>query len=215
MKQCIVSIWALVMAASTGFPQSPTGHYEGAVSRDGSIQLVQADFDTIDGKITGTYDIPELMDFEVPIQECHWAHDTLMLNLNYGNFFCRYFPLTDQITGISEKWQPKLRLHLKKEARRVEHFRREEITFLNKAVRLAGVLFKPNVTAACPFVVLIHGSGSVDRNSAYYHSLGYILAENGIGVLLYDKRGCGRSGGNLDSASLWDLADDAWRHYVS
>jgi len=189
--------------------QVPFGHYAGAVSRDGSVQLVSVDLDTVGGKLAGTLDIPELMDYEIPIPPATWRHDTLVLWVNYGNFFCRYFPSTDEITGISEGWQPKIRLHLKKADRQLPHFRREEITFRNKDVRLGGVLFIPLAKPAPPFAVLIHGSGEVDRNSDYYHSLGYALAEKGIGVLLYDKRGCGKSGGDWKTATMQDFANDA------
>jgi uncharacterized protein len=209
MKIFIAAFSAFVFVVASVRAQNPTGHYEGAVSRDGSVQLVKADFVTIDGKLTGTYDIPELMDFDVRIPPGEWKQDTLLLNLNYGNFFCRYFPSTDEITGISEDWRPKLRLHLKKIGSKEEHFTREEVIFPDKKIRLAGVIFRPNGSGPCPFVVLIHGSGNVDRNSAYYHSLGFTLAEHGIGVLLYDKRGCGKSEGNAASSTMWDLADDA------
>ncbi len=39
--------------------QYSVGHYEGAATRDESVQLVQADFDTSGGKLTGTFDILE------------------------------------------------------------------------------------------------------------------------------------------------------------
>jgi pimeloyl-ACP methyl ester carboxylesterase len=189
--------------------QLPVGHYEGAVSRDGSVQLVRADLDTTGGRISGTFDIPELMDFEVSIPPATWRDDTLVLWLNYGDFLCRYFPATDEMTGISEQWQPKIRLHLKKGGSKVVHFQREDVSFDDGEIHLAGILFKPVSITPIPFVVLIHGSGNVDRNSPSYHSLGYALAERGIGVLLYDKRGCGQSSGNWNLATLGDLADDA------
>jgi pimeloyl-ACP methyl ester carboxylesterase len=72
------------------------------------------------------------------------------------------------------------------------------------------MIFKPkNITNPIPYVILIHGSDYQDRNTPYYHSLGYALASNGIGVLLYDKRGCGKSTGNWEQSSFADLADDA------
>ena len=56
---------------------------------------------------------------------------------------------------------------------------------------------------------MVHGSDKAVRSTGYYYSLAYNLAENGIGVLLYDKRGCGKTTGNYAAASFNDLADDA------
>jgi pimeloyl-ACP methyl ester carboxylesterase len=202
-------IVACLMVVSCIHAQSPAGHFEGAVTRDGSVQLMQVDLDTSGGVIAGSLDIPELMDFEVPIPPATWRNDTLILWLNYSNFDCRYFPATDEITGVSETWLPRIRVHLKKGGRKGGGFQRKEISFENKNVHLAGILFSPSGGQSRPWVVLIHGSGESDRKSAYYHSLGYALAERGIGVLLYDKRGCGKSSGDWMTASMQDLADDA------
>jgi len=59
----------------------------------------------------------------------------------------------------------------------------------------------------------VHGSGAQDRYSPYYISLGHNLTRNGFGVLLYDKRGTGKSSGNFETASIENLADDAVAAY--
>jgi pimeloyl-ACP methyl ester carboxylesterase len=58
-----------------------------------------------------------------------------------------------------------------------------------------------------PAVVFAHGSGAMDRSADSF--LGDFLASRGIVVLLYDKRGVGRSTGEWRGASLEDLAADA------
>ncbi len=78
-------------------------------------------------------------------------------------------------------------------------------------INLSGMLYNPKnrIGQAVDYVILVHGSGAQDRFSPYYISLGYSLAKNGFGVLLYDKRGTGLSSGNFESASMEDLANDA------
>ncbi len=73
------------------------------------------------------------------------------------------------------------------------------------------MIYKPRhkKTGKIKYVILIPGSGEQTRYSPYYISFGYLLAKNGFGVLLYDKRGTGSSGGSWLTASLNDLADDA------
>ena len=58
-----------------------------------------------------------------------------------------------------------------------------------------------------PAVVFAHGSGGMDRTADDF--LGDYLARQGIAVLLYDKRGVGRSTGEWRGASLENLAADA------
>jgi pimeloyl-ACP methyl ester carboxylesterase len=78
---------------------------------------------------------------------------------------------------------------------------------------LAGTIFTPRHPVAA--VVLVHGSGQEKRMTA----LAARLAENGMAVLTYDKRGVGESGGvyagpevgtnNIDATNLNLLAADA------
>lgn len=188
------------------FGQSPKGHYEGALTRDGSIQLIGLTFNETEAK----YDIPELGLYDVKSEKYFWSSDTLNLQLYYGNFYCFVDKKTGDIIGISQKWDPKLRLHLKKSDKKDKKFAEEEIQFSNLSVSLSGVVFKPMQSdKPTPYVILIHGSDYQDRNTPYYHSLGFTLASSGIGVLLYDKRGCGKSSGNWEQSSFTDLADDA------
>lgn len=87
------------------------------------------------------------------------------------------------------------------------------VVFNSNDIILSGTFYKPkNVHAA---VVIVHGSGQEKRSD----ELAAKLANNGIAVLTYDKRGVGKSGGvyvgpevgsnNIDLANLNLLALDA------
>lgn len=86
-----------------------------------------------------------------------------------------------------------------------------------EGVELAGLLAQPRSGARrLPGVLIVGGPGPVDRdgNTAdlridLYRVLAYALADAGFAVLRYDKRGVGRSAGNLATARLQDLAADA------
>ena len=89
----------------------------------------------------------------------------------------------------------------------------EDIRFESEGVTLAGTIYTPLYSHAA--VVLVHGSDQTPRMSKF----ALFLAENGILVLTYDKRGVGESGGiyvgpevgtnNIDSVNLTLLAEDA------
>lgn len=76
-------------------------------------------------------------------------------------------------------------------------YREEEVAFESEGVTLHGsVLLPGNVSAAAgpgPGVVVLHGAGAAERH--YYRIYGYQLAQAGLAVLLYDRRGAGESGG--------------------
>lgn len=72
---------------------------------------------------------------------------------------------------------------------------------------------KAKTVARLPAVVLIAGSGSVDRDSTAFGipilgQLAGSLADAGFLVVRFDKRGVGQSGGRSESATLPDYAED-------
>jgi pimeloyl-ACP methyl ester carboxylesterase len=92
-----------------------------------------------------------------------------------------------------------------------------ELKFANGTIELVGSLAQPRSGARrMPGVLVVGGPGHVDRdgNTAdlridLYRVLAYALADAGFAVLRYDKRGVGRSGGDLATARLRDLVADA------
>lgn len=99
------------------------------------------------------------------------------------------------------------------DSNQVTEFTIEHVKFKSAGITLAGTIFKPKRPQAS--VVIVHGSGQEKRIT----KMATLLAEQGIAVLTYDKRGVGESGGiymgpevgtnNIDSANLNLLALDA------
>ena len=81
-----------------------------------------------------------------------------------------------------------------------------EIYFNNGDLQLAGMIFTPEGEGPFPTVVIIHGSGTSYRDNKWYLSLTQHLLDNGIAVLLPDKRGSEKSEGEWRGASFEDLA---------
>jgi dipeptidyl aminopeptidase/acylaminoacyl peptidase len=84
----------------------------------------------------------------------------------------------------------------------------KEIQFDNGDLRLAGMLFVPEGEGPFPMAVIIHGSGTSRRDSKWYLSVTRHLQENGIAVLLPDKRGSEKSEGSWRGVDFEDLAGD-------
>ena len=86
-------------------------------------------------------------------------------------------------------------------------FDRQEVTFKNGDVTLAGTLTLPSGDQPHPAVIFVHGSGAESRESNRFYA--DLFARHGIATLIYDKRGTGASTGDWRYISLEDLAEDA------
>jgi alpha-beta hydrolase superfamily lysophospholipase len=92
----------------------------------------------------------------------------------------------------------------------------QEVRFKSGEIELAGTVALPDGEGPFPCVLLITGSGQVDRNenvkrmpiNAFY-DISHFLAQNGVASLRYDKRGVGQSQGDHWKTGLYDHADDA------
>lgn len=85
----------------------------------------------------------------------------------------------------------------------------EDVTFRNGDVVLAGTLIKPDETGIFPAVIVLHGSGPESLSDPAYKVSANVLVRSGFAVLLYDKRGVGKSGGIFDKALYGDFISDA------
>ena len=94
----------------------------------------------------------------------------------------------------------------------------EEVRVAASGFNLAATITKPvgqapPVAGPWPAVLLVPGSGSVDRDEdvfgiPIFGQIAGALADAGFLVARYDKRGVGWSGGRAESAALEDYADD-------
>lgn len=96
------------------------------------------------------------------------------------------------------------------------HFTSSDVTFRSRdGVVLAGTLTIPdNLRGRAPAVVLVHGSGPVDRDerigpNPIFLQLSNAFSNHGYVVLRYDKRGIGKSGGNARTFTRDQLLADA------
>jgi pimeloyl-ACP methyl ester carboxylesterase len=91
-----------------------------------------------------------------------------------------------------------------------------EIYFTSETVKISGTILLPNSTDSFSIVLLVPGSGQVDRNENHkkihinvFRDIAEFLAKHNIATLRYDKRGIGISGGNYWETGFHDNASDA------
>jgi hypothetical protein len=84
----------------------------------------------------------------------------------------------------------------------------EPVSFESHGATLRGTLYRPDTNARVPAIVVLHGAGIGNADAALYKHLRDGLPEMGIAVLVFDRRGTGRSTGSLNDISYETLADD-------
>jgi pimeloyl-ACP methyl ester carboxylesterase len=84
----------------------------------------------------------------------------------------------------------------------------EEKQFRNGPVSLSGTLYLPRRREKVPAVVALHSASCPTRDLPLYRHLTQMLPALGIAVLVYDRRGSGRSGGESAHGDYLALADD-------
>ena len=89
----------------------------------------------------------------------------------------------------------------------------QQVEYDNHSIGLEGTLTVPRTPGRHPAVVLIPGSGEVDRDGSlfghrFYAVLADDLTRRGFAVLRSDKRGIGRSSGEFARATSLDFAAD-------
>ena len=85
----------------------------------------------------------------------------------------------------------------------------EPVSWTNGDVELEGSLYWPEGDAPHAAAVFIPGYGDWTRDEQLFRVHAKRMAERGIALLIYDKRGCGESTGDWRRASLAELAEDA------
>jgi acetyl esterase/lipase len=85
----------------------------------------------------------------------------------------------------------------------------EEKTFENGPTKLSGTLYLAAGRKPMSAIVITHAAAFPLRDLPLYRHLKEMLPALGVAVFIYDRRGSGRSGGDLQASDYALLADDA------
>lgn len=228
MKKLIFFIGILFLSLST-FAQNITGDWYGILNVHGTQLSLVLHIKKTDSGYQSTLDSPDQNATGIPVPKTTFQNDSLILdlsnlkatytakfNMNTHNFEGTFtqlgqtFPLDLSREKVAET-KPKR----PQEPKKTYPYYSEDVSIQNKKddVTLSGTLTLPEKTGNFPAVVLINGSGPVNRNEEVFGHKPFLviadyLTRHGIAVLRYDKRGIGKSTGQYSGATTTDFASD-------
>lgn len=184
------------------------GYWEGALVRGGAVRVVRVEFAREANALKAHFEIPDLINWGLRPQAVTASGGRLTFRVPLaGDATVEVNPQAGEMMGQIGNLNPPVTIHLRRRIRPSEiAIEREEVGFQNGEVRLAGTLVTPATAGPHPVIVWIHGRGGTLRADT---AMIKMFAQRGIASLIYDKRGSGKSTGDLAKATMQDLAGDA------
>ncbi|NNM08016.1 MAG: alpha/beta hydrolase [Flavobacteriaceae bacterium] len=217
IKTTITAIF-FIFSFSLGFSQDKSaeivetleGHWEGVFTKQNSHQKFDVQFYRKDSSFTSLQTIrewhPQFGEFEIPLNIDSLG--TIRLNTGYGKALLKLDRRNLEMVGYIENSIPIMNVHLKKVPDPPSpNYEVNEIKVSNSDVSLNGHLHRPMYEKARTAIIVV-GGRSCYAGSTKYDLTAKILREYGVAVLVFDKRGTGKSTGNCDIATIDDLASD-------
>jgi pimeloyl-ACP methyl ester carboxylesterase len=192
-----------------------------------------ANSETITGYWTGTMEVNgNTADFSLDLNDSTISsRDNMFLkqriqNLSFKNDILRFSYITDDANlsfeGVVDSnnikghlkiqgMPPEIAIHFnlskQSDTSPSENYTIEKLTISSKGANISAEIYKPKTNSLHPALVLLYGSGDYTKSWLAFDA--DFFAKQGIEVLIYDKRGSGKSTGNRITATYENLAEDA------
>jgi dienelactone hydrolase len=205
---CAALFICLLRVSTQGAQDSIEGYWQGALVRDGAVQVIICDFFKSNGELKVRTVIPDMVTSEPPPISASLEGGKVQFDTAFGKAALTFDASMGEMIGTVGETTPPLRIHLKRAFRPIEiPIRTEDVQFRNKDVTLSGTLVMPATPGPHPAVIWIHGRSKATRNG--HRGFARIMAQRGVASLIYDKRGVGASTGDHDKSGMHDFAGDA------
>lgn len=184
------------------------GHWQGALIREGAVQVIFVDFRKDGAGLAARIETPDLVISEPPPIAVTFQGGKVEFSAPFGKATLSLDGPMGEMLGTVGETNPPIQIHLKRAFKPAAiPFNTVNVQFRNGDVTLAGTLVTPATAGPHPAVIRIHGRGKSTRDD--FRGLARILAQRGIASLIYDKRGVGASTGDHDKSGMYDFAGDA------
>lgn len=207
--------------------QEITGTWNGMLDVYGTQLRIIINVTEKDGLLTSTMDSPDQTGNVIPVTNTFYDSSHIKLEIQSAGIVYKGELIGNEIIGTFQQRGQEFPLNLSNEAvvlkekvrpqepKKPYPYYSEDVEFMNEEanVSLVGTLTLPRKEALHPVVIIISGSGPQDRDGEMFDHKPYLviadhLTKNGIGVLRFDERGIGDSGGDWGTATIEDFSND-------
>jgi len=190
--------------------QTITGYWKGAIASEQEGMKIMVDFKSDSSGITGIISYPDIGVSKIPVAQTKFVFPDLGFIVHDGSGQPQRFEgkvERETITGIWHGYGMEVPFFLNRAQPEPVSYHEEEVDIHNGEITLSGSFYHAKKDDKSPAIIVIHGSG--DQTRDLYRFYAELFAGKGISVLIYDKRGCGKSMGDWRKADFNDLAQDA------
>lgn len=203
-----LTLLIILIAFPVSGQETIEGHWQGALVREGAVQLILVDFAKEGAAFTARIETPDLVVSEPPPVIATYQDGKIRFDTPFGKAALSPDGPMGEMIGTVGETSPAIQIHLKRAFKPAAiPFNTSDVQFRNGDVSLAGTLVTPATAGPHPAIVWIHGRGKSPRTA--FRGFARILAQRGIASLIYDKRGVGASTGDHDKSGMYDFAGDA------
>lgn len=215
----------LILLPCSLFSQSIEGSWNGILKTENFELKIVFNISKSDTLYTATMDSPDQGAKGIPVNKIEFNGTIVKLfvtspMVEYSGVF-----MGDKIMGTFKQGSATIPLNLTKrpfegpkrpqEPRAPFPYSVQEVSFMSPkaGIELSGTLTLPKDSNPKALVVLISGSGPQNRDEEIMNHKPFLLwadylTKRGIGVLRFDDRGVGKSGGSFSASTSFDFADD-------
>ena len=200
------------------FQSKIEGYWEGGFIKNNSLQKLQIKFYKDEDGLKSLQVLeewhPQFGEFVIPVE----IDSMKLISFNTGNgkALMHLDENALEMVGHIENRLPAVYVHLKKIPTPPEpNYTVEEVTIKNGDISLYGHLHQPKLKTSNNALILIGGRSCYAGNTKY-DLYAKLLRQYGLSVLVFNKRGTGKSTGDCSIATISDLASDvvACKNYL-
>jgi len=186
------------------------GHWEGAFIKNNSYQKLNIQFYKQGDQMNSLQIIeewhPQFGEFVLPVKID--LLNQIIFNTGHGKATMKLDSNALEMVGQLEGSLPATYVHLKKvPSPPTPNYNVEEVNIKNGSINLFGHLHQPKNGPFETAIILVGGRGCY-AGSTKYDLYAKLLRTYGISVLVFNKRGTGKSTGDCSKATIDDLASD-------
>ncbi|MFY0482362.1 alpha/beta hydrolase family protein [Flavobacterium sp. PLA-1-15] len=211
----------LLLVSLASFSQDITGQWVGGIDIQGNKLNLIFNIEKSGESYTATMDSPEQNVQGIPINTVSFQKPNVKMTIEVAGIgYNGTLNAFNEIIGTFSQSGATFPLNLSRKKKKPQeptefNYYVENVTFQNKKdnITLGGTLTLPSKEGKFPVVVLISGSGAQNRDSELLGHKPFLLiadylTKKGIGVLRFDDRGVGESGGDRNTSTIKDFATD-------